>query len=61
MAEFSKMQNEALQKELKRRLEGYDKLFLFVNNLAAWDATTDSWYDLFRSYQRQAANLIKEV
>lgn len=61
MVEISQLQNEALQKELKRRLLAYDKLFTFVNELATWDATCDNWYGLFQATRKQADKLIKEI
>ena len=46
------------QDEIAKRLDHYEKLLPFVQELANWDATCDSWYDLFKSYQKQAKELL---
>lgn len=52
---------EALEKEIKRRMDGYESLFEFVTDLANWDATTDSWHDLFKNYQIRAKVVLDRV
>lgn len=61
MEKLSQLHNNALQKELNRRLLAYDKLFEFVNDIATWDATCDSWYGLFQATKKQANELIKQI
>lgn len=58
---MSNYSDKALEKELKRRLDGYQVLFTFVTDLADWDATTDSWYDLFKNYQIRAKIVLDRV
>lgn len=47
--------------EIQRRLEGYEVLHAFVLDLALWDGTTDSWYQLFSQYREGAKNVINRV
>lgn len=61
MANQIKETSDTAIAELRRRLDGYDKLHAFVTELATWEATTDSWYGLFKSYQRQASDVLKEI
>lgn len=58
---LSKVSDDDLQGELKRRLRSYDELFAFVKELAEWNATTDSFYDTFDGYRKQAGKIIKNV
>ena len=47
--------------EIKRRLDGFEKLHAFVTDFANWDATCDSWWCLFKNYQRDAKKLLEQV
>lgn len=53
--------DDILQRELKRRLDAYDKMLMFVNDLADWNATCDSYYDLFTRYQQEAKQLRYDI
>lgn len=45
--------------EIARRLAREEKLYPLVKELAEWDATTDSWYDLFVDFQKRAQEALK--
>lgn len=32
----------------------------FIRELANWDATAESWYDLFKLYQAQAKKILRK-
>lgn len=47
--------------EIAKRLDNYEKMHQLVKDLASWDATTDSWYDVFKGFQNTAKKVLKEV
>ena len=49
----------AVVKELARRLDHYEKLHAFVIELAEWNATCDSWYQLFVNFQDKAQKVLR--
>lgn len=56
---MSKQQNTTkAYAEIAKRLAFYDKAHEFIIELAEWDATTDSWYGLFKHYQKRAKEIL---
>lgn len=51
-------QQQVAIKEIAKRLDHYEKLHAFVTELATWDATCDSWYQLFKNFQDRATKVL---
>lgn len=56
---FDKMINEIAKQEIERRLKQYDKLLVFTQEVANWAGPSDSWYGLFKDFQKRAKEALK--